>query len=348
MRLFNRAARKETRASYTDLRIADATAAVQGDGVDAAAIAAVQAAAGQWARAFAVATVVPETPVTRALTASVLHDLGRSLVLYGEACWLIDVADSRLQLHRASDWDIFGVRKWTYRLTISGPSGTLVRRVPADSVLHPRINQDPATPYQGQSPVKLAGLTSGLAAHLEKSLRNEAKSNTGYVIPAPTDGMGESELTELRGDVTTLKGRTALVPGMQRAWGDSGVGPGTSNWKVQRIGIDPPESLVTLRSDAGLAVLAACGVPAELYQGKADGTARREAWRVFLHGTIQGAADVVSAELSEKLETPVTLNFDRLFASDVQGRARAFASLIGTGGEGLDTARAAELAGFDN
>ena len=72
--------------------------------------------------------------------------------------------------------------------------------------------------------------------------------------------MGDDELGELKSDVSSLKGRTALVPGMQRAWGDSGVGSGTANWRVQRLGIDPPEALVSLRSDAALSVLAACGV----------------------------------------------------------------------------------------
>ena len=336
----------EKRASYTDMRLADAHDAVSGNDADPSRIAAVQAAAGQWARAFAVATVEPSVPATRMLTAGVLHDLGRSLVLQGEAVYLIDQAGGELQLLRASAWDIFGFRKWTYSLTLSGPSGTSTSRVTAASVLHPRINQDPATPYKGQSPVALAGLTSGLASHLERSLRNESKGTSGYVIPAPTDGMVDDELTELKGDIKNLSGRSALVPNMQRGWGDSGVGPGTSNWRIQRIGIDPPEALVSLRSDAALSVLAACGVPPELFQGRADGTARREAWRTFLHGTLQGAADVVAGELSENLETPIKLNFNRLYASDVQGRARAFASLVGKGGKGLDTARAAELAGF--
>ena len=100
---------------------------------------------------------------------------------------------------------------------------------------------------------------------------------------------------------------------------------------------------MSLRSDAALAVLAACGVPPELVQGRGDGTARREAWRQFLHGTLQGTADVVGAELAEKLETPVTLSFDRLFASDIQGRGRAYQSM--TAG-GMEPERAARLAGF--
>ena len=277
------------------------------------------------------------------LTAPILHDLGRSLVLQGEAVYLIGETAGGLRLWRAADWDVHGVRTWTYRVTISGPSGTYVRRVSADAVLHPRINQDAATPYRGQSPIALAGLTSGLAAHIERGLKREAAGNSGYVIPAPVDGMGAAELQALKSDLYSLKGRTALVPSMQRGFGDSGVGPGTSNWRIQRIGADPPESLVNLRSAAALAVLAACGCPAELFTGSADGTPRREAWRQLLHGTLQGAADVVVAELSEKLEARIRLTFDRLFASDVQGRARAFRSILGTGGVGLDTERAARL-----
>ena len=82
-------------STYTDMRLADAEASVRGDGVDSNAIAAVQAAAGQWARAFAVATVEPAVPATRMLTAGVLHDLGRSLVLQGEAVYLIDQGGRR-------------------------------------------------------------------------------------------------------------------------------------------------------------------------------------------------------------------------------------------------------------
>ena len=220
----------------------------------------------------------------------------------------------------------------------------MIRRVPGGSVLHPRINVDPATPHKGQSPVNLAATTGKLAANVEASLKNEAGANVGYVVPAPLEGMSEDDLSGLKGDVQGLKGRTALVPGMQRGWQDSGVGPGSSNWRVQRIGLQPPESVVNLRSAASQDILAACGVPVELFSGDADGTARREAWRVFLHGSVQGVADTVASEFSAELELPVRIDFRRLFASDIQGRGRAFASL--TKG-GMDTERAARAVGID-
>ena len=54
-------------------------------------------------------------------------------------------------------------------------------------------------------------------------------------------------------------------------------------------------------------------------------------------------AEVVAAELSEKLERDIALSFDRLMASDLSGRARAFQSMVHGG---MDLAQAAALAGL--
>ena len=64
-------------------------------------------------------------------------------------------------------------------------------------------------------------------------------------------------------------------------------------------------------------------VPTSLLE-RADGTALREAWRQFLHASVMPVSLSVSAELSEKLDTDIRLSFDRMFASDLSGRARAF------------------------
>ena len=48
-------------------------------------------------------------------------------------------------------------------------------------------------------------------------------------------------------------------------------------------------------------------------------------------------------ELSSKLDRTITLNFDRLFAADLSGRARAFQSMVGGG---MDVSKAAALAGL--
>ena len=74
-----------------------------------------------------------------------------------------------------------------------------------------------------------------------------------------------------------------------------------------------------------------------------DGTGQRESFRRFLHSTIQPLARIVESELSTKLESSITLSFDRLFAGDLSGRARAFQSLVGGG---MDPGKAAGLAGL--
>ena len=75
-------------------------------------------------------------------------------------------------------------------------------------------------------------------------------------------------------------------------------------------------------------------------KGGADQTARREAWRQFLHGTVQPLADIFAEEFRGKLHPAIRLTFEDLFASDLQGRARAFQSLVG-GGMELERAAAA-------
>lgn len=74
-----------------------------------------------------------------------------------------------------------------------------------------------------------------------------------------------------------------------------------------------------LREDAAMSILSACGVPAELVTGKAEGTGGREAWRRFLHGSVDPVAKLVAEELTLKLEQDVTLDLSSLHASDVRG-----------------------------
>ena len=150
-------------------------------------------------------------------------------------------------------------------------------------------------------------------------------------------------MAELRTDIGSLKGKVALIETTAAAWGEGRHAAPSRDYVPSRIGADPPMSLATLRSDAALAILAACGVPVELAVA-GDGTGQREAWRRFLHGTVQPLAACVAGELAAKLDTPsLALSFDRLFASDLSGRARAFQSMVG-GGMAVD--QAAALAGL--
>ena len=94
--------------------------------------------------------------------------------------------------------------------------------------------------------------------------------------------------------------------------------------------MDPPEALEKIRGTVGETVLACCGIPVELLE-PGQGTAAREAWRRFLHSTIDPLGKLVTEELSEKFEFSVSLNFDSLMASDISGRSQAFQSMVGGG-----------------
>ena len=94
----------------------------------------------------------------------------------------------------------------------------------------------------------------------------------------------------------------------------------------------------------GRVVLAACGVPPSLASSDADGTGQRESWRRFLHGSLQPVARIIEGELSAKLESPVSLSFRSLMASDLAGRSRAYGSLTD---DKLTGAQAASICGFD-
>ena len=197
-------------------------------------------------------------------------------------------------------------------------------------------------PHRGRSPISTASVSADLLAYLEKRLSEEASGVHGSVIPTPTE-TGGTVSGSLEAKIASLKGQLALVPSTAQDWQGKGSGIGSANdWQPRRLGMDPPESEIMLRSDVALSVLSACGVPVELVS-KGEGTASREAWRRFLHGSVDPVARLVAQELSEKLETDVTPDLSSLHASDVQAPARAFQSLVGGG---MDIAKAVAVTGL--
>ena len=171
-------------------------------------------------------------------------------------------------------------------------------------------------------------------------LGDESAGPRGSLLPVPKDGGSES-LDGLRGQIGKLAGRMALVESTVNWTSDvrQHVGP---DWTPRRFGAAPSAALVELQRLSARQVLAACGVPIELVE-LADGTGNRESWRRFLFGTVAPLGRIVELELSGKLETPVTLQWAELRASDLSGRARAYQSLVGAG---MAPERAAALSGL--
>ena len=136
------------------------------------------------------------------------------------------------------------------------------------------------------------------------------------------------------------------MPSTIREWQSPGAQNGRrrSDWTPRRLGPEFTDAQIKLRQQLVDHVAASAGVPAALLRGDPDGTALRENGRQFLHATIQPVARIIIGELQHKLDTPdLMMKFDALMASDIQGIARAFQSMV-VGG--MEPAKAATLSGL--
>ena len=313
---------------------------------DPGAIAALEAAAGLYAHAFAGAIVTP-AEARAVLTPAVLALIARDLIRRGENVHQVTIEGATLRLQAIGSWDVRGGPReadWWYRCDRFGPSGNSTELVPSSAVVHSRYAIDSARPWFGIGPLGWARSSAALAAGLETRLAEEAAGPVGHVIAVPTDGGAggdDDPLAGLKKDLANAKGRTLIAETTSAGWGEGRAAAPLSDYKPQRFGASPPDALPTLRTDAALSVLAACQVPPALFH-EAQGVAQREAWRRWAMGPLAGLAAIVAAELSLKLDRPIRLGFDQLWAHDLAGRAAAFQKMVAAG---LSIERAAALAG---
>ena len=335
---------KRESVPFTDAVVAALAAQAGGQSVgDASAIAALESAVALYSRAFAAAVVTP-AEARPLLSPPFLALLARNLIRRGEDVHQLIVDRGELRLQAIGSWDVRGgpdERTWFYRCDRFGPSGNLTELVPAAAVLHARYSVDSARPWYGISPLGWARSTGSLAANLESRLAEEAGGPVGHVIPVPSDGgdgTDDDPLAMLKADMAAARGRTLLSETTAAGWGEGRAAAPQADFKPQRFGASPPDSLPLLRTAAGLSVLSACGVPISLVTD-ADGTSQREAWRRFIMGSVEPLLEIVRVEIEAKLETRVTFNLDSLWAHDLAGRASSFKALV-TGGMDLERAAA--------
>ena len=340
---------KRTAIPFTDAVVAALTAQAGGTAAgDPSAIAALEAAAGLYAAAFAGATVIPSNPMTAGLTPACRALIARDLIRRGESLHAIELRAGAVRLAPVGSWDVRGPADesaWWYRCDVFGPSGNETRFVPSGAVIHARYAVDASRPWYGLAPLQWARATGTLAANLETRLGEEAGGPVGHLFPVPADGGDggdDDPLKMLKADIAAGKGRTMLVETTSAGYGEGRQAAPAEDWKPRRFGASPPVTLPTLRTDAALAVLAACQVPAGLFTD-ADGTSQREAWRRWAMGPLAGLAATVEAELAAKLDQPVRFDFGGLWAADMAGRASSFKAMVTAG---MDPAKAAGLAGL--
>ena len=356
------------RRGYTEMRINAAVAEAAGAAVRGAAFGAVEIAAGAYARAFAAAEVEPAGARTSALTPALLASMARRLVTGGEWLGAIEVdPGGAVELREASSWDVRGgaaPSSWRYTVTTSGPSSSLTEVMPAAGVVHVRYATRPGEPWRGRAPLSFAEDSRALAAALELRLGQELAGPVGQIIALPQDAGGDGEgeggegeggegegagadpLAPLRRELGGLGGRLAFVETVAAGWGEGKAAAPASDWTPRRLGANPPATLGALRSAVESCVLGVLGIPASLQAASADGTAQRESYRRWLHGSVQPLARLVEHELSSKLDTDARLSFRRLEAGDVAGRARAWRGFVGKDAS-MPDAEARRLAGLE-
>ena len=315
---------------------------------DPSALAALEAAAGLYARCFAAAKVEAEPWVQETLRPSVRSLIARDLIRRGESLHLIDVDLGQVELIPAGSWDVRGdwrERSWWYRLDTFGPSGNATHLIPAAAAVHVRYAVDPARPWLGISPLGWARATGTLAANLEARLGEEAGGTVAHVLPIPSDGGDGGDTDPLNGlktDIRNAKGGTVLTETTAAGWGEGKASAPQADWVPRRLGADPPQVLQTLRADVYGAVLGACGVPPDLTVVSTS-QGQREAFRRFLTTALEPLGELVAEELSRKLDTPVAFDFSQSYAHDLVGRASAFQKLVASG---MDLQKALAISGL--
>ena len=174
------------------------------------AVAAVEAAAGVWSRAFGAAEIEGGRG---AITPAVLGSIGRRLIRTGESVHLIDVdLGGHVRLLDVAQHDVTGGSSpgsWRYRVTVAGPSATTYRVTGADGVCHVRYSVDGAAPWRGRGPLSWASVTGRLAAAVEVALADETGGPVGHLIPVPADTGGEDDdpFAALKRDIRALRGK---------------------------------------------------------------------------------------------------------------------------------------------
>ena len=331
------------RGDYTDQVTAAAEAQAAGLSGDRRA-AIFEAIAGTMERAFAQGRLAGgDERMRAAVSPAILAGVGRCLVDRGEWAAVVERVRGSWLIRPAASWEIVGGQRsdnpddWTYRLHCQAPGAQILRNRPRRSVAHVITRASAAAPYIGRGLWGLVANTADAVAASESRLREELAAVTGHLV-APEGVRTKEQQKEVKEDLQGLRGglgvlRSRLNPhGGQRAGG----------FNVHRIGANPPEQLGVLRGQSAELMALAAGLPGSFVRG-GRGSEQRESLRLFLFVTLTALGGLLSAELSRVFGEPVTLEFSRLTAADLGGRARAVKQLTDAG---VDLERALSLSGF--
>ncbi len=301
-------------------------------------------------RALASAEVQAAAPFKRAISPSVLAQIGRDLIRAGESFFLIQVRDGQLKLLPQSSTTVLGDSAdesgWSYICSEYGPSASKTRTASAQQMIHVRYAVDRFRPWQGIPPWSWGRTTAAGLSGIENMIAKEAGAPFGTLLSLPespqTDAAGNVRpLDALRNDLNKARGRTLLLETPSAWTSQAGAGAGRAADQTE-FGLSR-ELLDILKKSSAVDILAACGCPASLFNPISDGTSKRESYRQWFYGSLVPVSLLIAQELTAKLETPISFDLSGLAASDTQGRSRSFKALRDSG---LSKKAAAKNAGI--
>ena len=293
------------------------------------ALGAAEAALGLVERCFCVADIKPAV-----IDPVILARHVRRMMARGESCaHFMPGLGGMLDTMWASGWTItgheFDPMKWRYKLSLHSPSGNMAHVVSGKDVLHFRHSPDPE--HRGRSPLDLAGASMSVAKHAERAVRAALNVPTGVLIPMP-QGAGE----KVEGDLTARLGKGGgAVHLVETTKGGHGAGMAAapqSDWAPKHLRPDVAATILEVRKQSRSDVLAALNTPENLLAGGSD-AGQRESFRRYTNTTLAGIAAMAAGELTAKTGRPVSISFEKLYASDMAGRARSVGILVGAGAD---------------
>ena len=271
-----------------------------------------------------------------------MAQLFRQTVLLGESVQLIDLnrRTGMIRLLPVATRPIItggaSPESWRYEIKLPRPNGEdpldidqlPSRNIGADGIVHVRYMPYRSAPWQGVSPLQSAGFTAETLARIERSLQDDSKVPTGGIMPQP-DGVSATGINQVKAAMTGGKGGLTLAETTASGFG---LGPNAAprkDWEQSRFGPMVPSASIQLWQAAMLAVMAALGVPPSLYTSQ--GGALRESYRHLFGSLMEPLGQLISAELSEKLEEEITIRFPERLRSDISALSRGFSSLAKDG-----------------
>ena len=211
-------------------------------------------------------------------------------------------------------------------------------------MVHVRLNAASESPWLGSSPLASAGLSSRLLSRLELRMSEEAGSRSGYLLPIPS-GTPEEIQDGLKRDLANMKGNVGLVESTAAGWGQGRANAPQVDWQHRRFGATIPVGNIEIEARRIGGRARSHRRSARHVESDGRNCLAREAYRQFLASGLRAYATLIESELSLKLERPLRLNFSRLAAADVSGRARAYGVLVTNG---MSDADAREITGIDD